>query len=92
MNRLEQRIGQEKPEEAKIDEASLRSAVDSLERLTDSEILRSQAAWKKYEKLKQECERHDLTVPQLDELRTLCKMTEQLAADLLCYSLGLLRQ
>ena len=92
MNDLEQIIGQKKPEEATEDIASLRSAIDSLERLTDSEILRSKAAWKKYEELKQECEKHVLAPPQLEELRTLCKRTEQLAADLLCYSLGLLKQ
>jgi len=92
MNELEQRIGQETPEEASRDMGSLRSAIDSLERLTDSEILKSKAAWKKYEELKHECEKHALTPPQLEELRTLCKRTEQLAADLLCYSLGLLKQ
>ena len=92
MNELEQRIGKEKPEEASGDMASLRSAIDSLERLTDSEILRSKAAWKKYEELKHECEKNALAPPQLEELRTLCKRTEQLAADLLCYSLGLLKQ
>jgi len=92
MNELEQRIGQKKPEEARADMASLRSAVDSLERLTDSEILKSKAAWKKYEELKLDCEVHAFALSQLDELRILCKRTEQLAADLLCYSLGLLRQ
>jgi hypothetical protein len=92
MNELEQRIGQKKPEEARGDMASLKSAIDSLERLTDSEILKSKAAWKKYEQLKHECEKHALAPSQLDELRTLCKRTEQLAADLLCYSLGLLKQ
>lgn len=92
MNELEQRIGQKKPEEVREDMASLRSAIDSLERLTDSEILESKAAWKKYEELKHDCELHALALPQLDELRILCKRTEQLAADLLCYSLGRLRQ
>jgi hypothetical protein len=92
MNELEQRIGQKKPEEAIGDMASLRSAIDGLERLTDSEIQKSKVAWKKYEELKHDCELHALAPPQLDELRILCKRTEQLAADLLCYSLGLLRR
>jgi uncharacterized protein YydD (DUF2326 family) len=92
MNELEQRIGRKKPEEARGDMASLRSAIDGLERLTDSEILKSKAAWKKYEELKHDCELYALVPPQLDELRILCKRTEQLAADLLCYSLGLLRR
>jgi len=92
MNELEQRIGQKKPEEAWEDTASLTSAIDSLERFTDSEILKSREAWKKYEELKLECENHALAPSRLDELRTMCKRTEQLAADLLCYSLGLIKQ
>ena len=92
MNELEQRIGQEKPEEATEDTTCLRSAIDSLERFTDSEILKTKAAWKKYEELKHECENYALSPPQLDELQSMCKRTEQLAADLLCYSLGLLRK
>jgi len=92
MNELEQRIGRKKPEEARGDMASLRSAIGGLERLTDSEILKSKATWKKYEELKHDCELHALAPPQLDELRILCKRTEQLATDLLCYSLGFLRQ
>lgn len=92
MNELEQRIGHKKPEEATKDAASLRSAIDSLERFTDSEISKSKEAWKKYEELKRECESGALTLNQLDELRIMCKKTEQLAADLLCYSLGLIRQ
>ena len=92
MNELEQRIGQEKPEEAAKDAASLRSTIDNLERFTDSEILKSKEVWKKYEELKRECKNHALTSNQLDELRNVCKRTEQLAADLLCYSLGLIKQ
>jgi predicted RNase H-like nuclease (RuvC/YqgF family) len=92
MNELERRIEQKKPEEATQDIASLSSAIDSLERFTDSEILKSKAAWKKYEELKHECQNNVFTPPQLDELQTACKRTEQLAADLLCYSLGLIRQ
>jgi predicted house-cleaning noncanonical NTP pyrophosphatase (MazG superfamily) len=79
MNESEQRIGQKKPEETRGDMASLRSAIDSLERLTDTEILKSKTAWKKYEELKHDCELHALAPPQLDELQILCKRTEQLA-------------
>jgi hypothetical protein len=92
MNELERRVGQKKPEEAREDLISLTFAVDSLERFTDSEILKCKEAWKKYEELKRECESHALAHPQLDELQTVCKKTEQLAADLLCYSLGLIKQ
>jgi hypothetical protein len=92
MNELERRIGQKKLEDAREDMASLTSAVNNLERFTDSEILKCKEAWKKYEKLKRESESQALAHPQLDELRTVCKKTEQLAADLLCYSLGHIKQ
>jgi hypothetical protein len=92
MNDLEQRIEQKKPEEAREDMAFLRSAIDSLERFTDFEILKSKEAWKKYEELKRECIDHALAPNQLDELQVMCKRTEQLAADLLCYSLGLIKK
>jgi hypothetical protein len=92
MNELEQRISQKKPERAGEDLNSLRAAIHGLDRLTDSQILKSKEAWKKYEELKRESEIQKPAPPQLDELRTLCKKTEQLAADLLCYSLGFLKQ
>lgn len=92
MNELEQRISQKKPAQAGEDMNSLRAAIYSLDKLTDSQILKSKEAWKKYEELKRDCEIQNPASPQLDELRTLCKKTEQLAADLLCYSLGLLKQ
>ena len=89
MNELEQRISKKKHEEADADINSLRSATDSLNRLTDSQILRSKTAWKKFEGLKHDCKTQTLELPQLDEMQKLYKKTEQLAADLLCYSLGL---
>jgi hypothetical protein len=92
MNELERRISQKKPEEKKEYLNYLKSAIDSLDRLTDSQIIKSKETWKKYEELKHDCERQSLQPPQLDELRILCKKTEQLAADLLCYSLGFLKQ
>jgi hypothetical protein len=92
MNELELRISQKKPEENHDDMNHLRSAIDSLDRLTDSQIMKSKQAWKKYEELKHDCEMQTLQPPQLDELQILCKKTEQLAADLLCYSLGFFKQ
>jgi len=92
MNELEQRISKKKPAQTEEDLNSLRAAIHSLDRLTDSQILKSKEAWKKYEELKRICETQNPAAPQLDELQTLCKKTEQLAADLLCYSLGLLKQ
>ena len=92
MNELEQRLEQKRPKEAKDEMTSLRAAINALDRFTDSEILKSKAAWKEYKELKHECETHALASLQLEELRTMCKRTEQLAADLLCYSLGLIKQ
>jgi hypothetical protein len=92
MNELERRISQKKPEENQEDMNHLRSAIDSLDRLTDSQIMKSKETWKKYEELKADCEMQTLQPPQLVELQILCKKTEQLAADLLCYSLGFLKQ
>lgn len=92
MNSLEQRISQEKPEEAQEDMNTLRSERESLDKLTDSLILKSKEAWKKHEELNQRCKTQSLKLSQLDELQTTCKKTEQLAADLLCYSLGILEQ
>lgn len=92
MNELERRISQKKPEENQEDLNHLRSAIDSLDRLTDSQIMKSKETWKKYEELKRDWEMQTLQPPQIDRLRILCKKTEQLAADLLCYSLGFLKQ
>jgi hypothetical protein len=92
MNDLEQRISQKKHEEADEDLSSLRSTIKSLDTLTDSQIQKSKEAWKKYEGLMQDCRMQTLLAPQLDELRILCKKTEQLAADLLCFSLGRFKQ
>jgi hypothetical protein len=92
MNELEQRISQKKPEEAKEDLNSLRYAIESLDRLTDSQILKSKEAWKKYRELEHNCKTQTLESTQLNELQKLCEKTEQVAADLLCYSLGLLKR
>ena len=92
MNELERRISRKKPEEYIEDMNQLSFAIDSLDRLTDSQIMKSKEMWNKYEELKHECGTQTLQPPQLDELRIICKKTEQLAADLLCYSLGVSRQ
>jgi len=92
MIQLEQIISQKKPEETAEDMNSLRHAIKSLDKITDSQILKSKEAWKKYDELKHDCEVQTLKPPQLDELRIRCKKTEQLAVDLLCYSLGFVKQ
>lgn len=71
---------------------ALNSTIKRLNRLTDSQIMRSKKAWKEYRKLEQECKQCAPSPVQLDNLRTKCKKTEELAADLLCYSLARFKQ
>jgi ABC-type uncharacterized transport system fused permease/ATPase subunit len=82
MNKLEQ----ETPKTQGL--KALNSVINRLNRLTDSQIMRSKKAWKEYRKLEQECKQCSLYAVQLDNLRAICKKTEELAADLLCYSLA----
>jgi len=88
MNELE--LEMSKKENMENKDGCLAFARKELNRLTDSTILRSKEAWKKYEALKQDCETQAFESAQLDELWMWCKKAEQLAADLLCYSLGAL--
>jgi DNA repair exonuclease SbcCD ATPase subunit len=87
MNELEQNIMQKK-QRTFHDLEALRSAIRRLNRLTDSEIMRSRSAWEEYRKLEQDCKKLEVRSVELDNLRVSCKKMEELAADLLCYSLG----
>jgi seryl-tRNA synthetase len=91
MSLLEAQVGNNNGVEAKCSD-SLNSAIQSLDKLTDSQILRSKKAWKKYKNLEHDCKQHGLDLSQFGELRASCEKTEKLAADLLCYSMGHLRQ
>jgi len=71
---------------------ALDSAIKRLNKLTDSQILRSKKAWVEYRKLEQESKQCTLSPVQLSNLRAICKKTEELAADLLCYSLARFEQ
>jgi hypothetical protein len=71
---------------------ALDSAIKRLNRLTDSQILRSKKAWEEYRKLEQECKQCASCPVQLDGVRAICKKTEELAADLLCNSLARFEQ
>ena len=71
---------------------ALNSAIKRLNELTDSHIMQSKKAWEEYRKLEEECKQYALRPAQLDELRVICKKTEELAADLLCYSLARFKQ
>jgi hypothetical protein len=66
----------------------LNSAIEKLNRLTDSLISESTNAWKKYEKFEQECKMLPYKPAEMNELKVICKEKEELAKDLLCYSLG----
>jgi hypothetical protein len=88
LNTAEHRASQESDFEAARCIEALDSIVRSISELSDSLIIESKRAWQRYERLKQECEAAGLTMARLDGVRVLCVKTEQLAADLLCYSLG----
>jgi hypothetical protein len=66
----------------------LRFALDSLIQLTDSVTFESGRAWQECEKLEQECKVEAYEPPEMNDLRGLCKKTEEFATDLLCYSLA----
>jgi molybdenum-dependent DNA-binding transcriptional regulator ModE len=70
----------------------LNSAIESLNSLSDSLILRSESAWNEYNKLERDCRVRSFEPAELNDLRVLCKKTEELAANLLCYSLAHFRQ
>ena len=88
MNRLEERVG-EKKQPGDLDK--LNCAIESLNQLTDSQILASKKAWRIYEEFERESTGQSLEPDKLNELRAVCKKREQIAADLLCYSLGHLK-
>jgi hypothetical protein len=64
------------------------SALGELLKLTDFTIAESERAWEEYRKLEHDC-RIDTSEPSgLNDLRDLCKKTNEFATDLLCYSLA----
>ena len=92
MNQLERRISQEESEQSLKDLNSLRTVTNSLHAFTDSQILKSKKAWNRYVELECDCKAQGAMLAQLGQLHIACKNTEQLAADLLCFSLGHLKQ
>jgi len=66
----------------------LNSAMDVLIQLGDSMIFESERAREEYEKLEHDCKIDGYEPSELDDLRGLCKKTEEFATDLLCYSLA----
>jgi len=70
----------------------LSSAVEELDEFIDSVILQAARTREKCEKLKQECAVQSFEPIRLRDLLSSCLENEQLAKDLLCYSLGRLRK
>ena len=88
MNELELRISGERPPESSEDIDELSSTIERLDRFTDSLILRSKRAWEEYGRLEHECKIQAFEHTRIEDLKAICEKSEQLAADLLCYSLG----
>jgi hypothetical protein len=76
---------------ASSDRGSLDSVAESLNRLSDALIMNSKRAWQRYTTLESMCKASGSEFARLDDVRVLCKKTEAVAADLLCYTLGRLR-
>jgi hypothetical protein len=70
----------------------LNSLEEKLNASVDSLILRSEAEWEDYRRLEQECGVRGFDPARLEAFKVICKKTEELAKDLLCYSLGRFRQ
>ena len=72
--------------------SQLNSALDLLMQLTDSIIFESGRVREEYEKLEHDCKVEGHEPPELNDLREVCKRTEEFATDLLCYSLAHFRR
>jgi len=85
---LELHISKEGYVRTDADAGKLNSAMEQLDRFIDSLILNSARVKEKCERLAQECQIRSFEPVGLESLRALCHENEQLAKDLLCYSLG----
>ena len=88
MNALELNISEKGSAKTKEDLDELNSAIDKLNRLTDYLITESAKAWEEYEKFEHGCNVREHKPADMDGLKAICKGAEELAKDLLCYSLG----
>lgn len=70
----------------------LNSALGRLMQLTDSIIFESGRVWEEYGKLEHDCRVEGHEPPELNDLKEICKKTEEFATDLLCYSLAHFRR
>lgn len=93
INMLEQARVSENSVESHPLRMELDSAVDRLDRFIDSWILEVKDAWSMYRMLEEELlAAKGSDFEKLSVLKNLCGQSEQLAKDLLCYSLAHLRR
>ncbi len=91
INELERSRAEEGTVENDALSVELNSAVGRLDAFVDSWILEVKGAWNTY-RILEELEGHkEHDVGRLKTLRDLCEESEQLAKDLLCYSLAHLK-
>lgn len=93
INMLEQARVSENSVESRALRMELDSVVDRLDRFVDSWILEVKDAWSMYRMLEEELlAAKGSDFEKLSVLKNLCGQSEQLAKDLLCYSLAHLRR
>ena len=92
INDLELNVNERGSVPADQNGGELSSAVEELDEFIDSVILQAARTREKCEKLKQECAVQSFEPIRLRDLLSSCLENEQLAKDLLCYSLGRLRK
>ena len=92
VNNLELRTSENIPKHDDVNGKKLSLAVDELDKFIDSVIAEAAKTKHRCEKLKLECSMLPHEPAGLKELLSLCSENEQLARDLLCYSLGRLNK
>ena len=92
INDLELSVSQEDCARAEDDKKKLNALIERLDGFVDSVISESARTREQCERLKHECKMQEFDPVTVENLETSCKETEQLAKDLLCYSLGHFRK
>ncbi len=92
VNDLEQRASEKSSTCTDANREKLNLAVNELDQFIDSVIAQATKTRQNCEKLKLECSAQSRESIGLKELLSLCSENEQLAKDLLCYSLGRLNK
>lgn len=88
INKLESNISDKLDTEIGKEIHELNSLAEKLNESVDSLTLRSGAEWKEYRRLDQECKIRGYDPARLEGLKAIYKKTEELAKDMLCYSLA----